>query len=180
MSLEQFANLAEIIGAIAVVVTLIYLAVQLKQNTAGIRATAYQTWLSATIAEQSVGQNPAMSEIIATGLFDPASLTEKNWVPFANYCHTFILKAESTYFLQMQGVVEKSVCEKEFERAASFLAVAGPSQWWKAGARTQFTSEFVSMIEPRIGQPSELQVYDFTPGRGFHPHSQSFEKADKG
>ncbi len=37
MTLEDLGNLGEIIGAIAVVISLVYLAVQIRQNTAQIR-----------------------------------------------------------------------------------------------------------------------------------------------
>ncbi len=39
MSLEAWAAIAEIIGAIAVVITLAYLAVQIRQNSSAIRKT---------------------------------------------------------------------------------------------------------------------------------------------
>ena len=39
MSLEAWAAIAEIIGAIAVVVTLAYLAVQIRQNSNAIRSS---------------------------------------------------------------------------------------------------------------------------------------------
>jgi hypothetical protein len=126
-----------------------------------------------------MGQNPDTGAAIDTGLFDPASLTEGTWVPFANYCHTFILKAESTYFLRKERIIEASVCDKEFDRAAKFLSVPGPAQWWAAGARTQFTDEFVSMIERRVGQSRNMQVYDFTPGKGFHPLAETENSLDE-
>ena len=40
MTLEDLGNLSEIIGAIAVVVSLVYLAVQIRQNTAQIRESS--------------------------------------------------------------------------------------------------------------------------------------------
>ena len=42
MTLDDLANLGEIVGAIAVLVTLIYLAIQLRQNTSAIKAQTYQ------------------------------------------------------------------------------------------------------------------------------------------
>ncbi len=41
MTLEDLGNLGEIIGAIAVVVSLIYLAIQIRQNTAQIRESSH-------------------------------------------------------------------------------------------------------------------------------------------
>ncbi len=43
ISLEKLANLGELIGGIAVVASLIYLAIQIRQNTANIRSTTIAT-----------------------------------------------------------------------------------------------------------------------------------------
>ena len=42
MTLDQFANIAKIIGVVIVVVTLIYLSVQLRQNTQALHSTGAQ------------------------------------------------------------------------------------------------------------------------------------------
>ncbi len=164
---QILGNYGEFVGAIAIVITLVYLALQLRQNTASVRSTAFQTWVEVCNAELSAGQNESMAPVIATGLDDPASLTNETWIRFANYSHQFVLKAESTYYLRKEKIIAASICEKEFDRAAKFLANAGPAQWWAAGARTQFSDEFVAMIEHR--SPDEMQQYWFTPGQGFHP-----------
>jgi hypothetical protein len=43
MSLNDLANLGQVIGALAVVISLIYVALQIRQNTAAIRSAAAQT-----------------------------------------------------------------------------------------------------------------------------------------
>jgi hypothetical protein len=43
MTLNDLANLGQIIGAIAVVISLIYVAFQIRQNTAAIRSATAQT-----------------------------------------------------------------------------------------------------------------------------------------
>jgi hypothetical protein len=42
MALQDLANLGEVIGAIAVIVSLIYLAVQIRENTQAMRRAATQ------------------------------------------------------------------------------------------------------------------------------------------
>ncbi len=54
MTLEDFANVSEILGAIAVVATLIYLSLQVRQNTRAVRTDAYhkatqQLWETANV-----------------------------------------------------------------------------------------------------------------------------------
>ena len=168
---QLLGNFGEFVGAIAVVVTLIYVAIQLRQNTASVRSRAYQTWVAVSSAEHTSGQDASMASIIAMGLEEPGSLPDETWIQFANYCHHFVLKAESTYYLWKEKIISESICEKEFDRAARFLVATGPAQWWAAGARTQYSDEFVAMIESR--SPRDLQQYWFTPGRGFHPYSET-------
>lgn len=43
MALDQLANIADIVGATLVVVTLIFLALQIRQNTKAVRATTIQS-----------------------------------------------------------------------------------------------------------------------------------------
>ena len=49
MSIMELGALGEFVGSIAVVITLIYLALQLKQNTSSVRANAYQGWVAANL-----------------------------------------------------------------------------------------------------------------------------------
>ncbi len=43
MDLTQLANLGEFIGGVAVVVTLVYLAAQVRQNTNAIKVSSYRS-----------------------------------------------------------------------------------------------------------------------------------------
>ena len=45
MTVEQFANIAEIIGVILVIASLIYVARELRQNTDMMRVNASNEWL---------------------------------------------------------------------------------------------------------------------------------------
>jgi hypothetical protein len=176
-TIQDWGAVGEIVGGVAVVATLLYLAVQLRQNTISVKASAYQTWLSVVIAEQSAGQQAEMSKTLATGFFYPEKLTEDNWVSFANYCNLFVMKAESAYFLGKNSIIEESLFEKELDRAAIFLKTRGPEQWWNAGARTQFTDEFIALVEDRMSQSSEFLFYSFTPGKGFQRHQDIDDNA---
>ncbi len=166
---QILGGVGEFVGAIAVVVTLIYLTRQMRQNTAGLRASAYQTWVAATTAHLGVSQSStALARTILQGLEKPSELGE-DWLQFAFWCHQFVLITEATFHLHQDGIISDSIFEKEFQRTASLLETPGGSEWWKAGARTQFSDEFVEALENAGFEGGALQPYRFTPGRGFHP-----------
>ncbi len=167
---QLLGNFGEFLGASAIVVTLIYLAIQVRQNTAIVRASAYQTWGEAVTAMSTpVEQNDSLGRTVITGLMDPANLTDDNWFQYALWCQQFVLIAETTYYLQKEGAISASVCEKQYDRTISFLGTKGGLQWWQSGAQSQFSDEFVEMIDARLDRPVSFQQYWFTEGRGFHP-----------
>jgi hypothetical protein len=171
MDLQSIYFFSEIVAAVAVIASLAFVGVQLRQNTTSVRAGAYQTWIQGANAEQLAGLEKSMAQTIASGLFDPQALTDENWVQFANYCNLFVQRAESAHYLSQDGVLPYSIAKNEFDRVAAWLTQPGPNQWWTAGARTQFTHEFSELIDMQIGKPTAFQVYSFTAGRGFHANA---------
>jgi heme/copper-type cytochrome/quinol oxidase subunit 1 len=62
MNWEAIGAIGELIGAVAVVVTLLYLVKQIKQNTESTKAVGLQTWQSDSTAHWlSLATNPDLS-----------------------------------------------------------------------------------------------------------------------
>ena len=65
MTLEDLGNIGEFVAAIAVVISLIYLAVQIRQNTRSVRASSYHavvTNLSNLAAD--IGRNAPVMKLV--------------------------------------------------------------------------------------------------------------------
>ena len=67
MNLDDLGNLGELIGAVAVVISLAYLAVQIRQNTRSLRAAAFKTSpaTSQTSLEASLGIQSCAASLLA-------------------------------------------------------------------------------------------------------------------
>ena len=83
MNLNDLANLGQIIGAVAVVISLFYVASQIRQNTNAVRSSTAQTvhehfakWYHLVAADDD------LSRIVANGLRDYVSLSEQERVRF--------------------------------------------------------------------------------------------------
>lgn len=62
---ELLGNYGEFVGAIAIVITLVYLAVQLRQNTLMMRASIRQARSDSSVQLYSLGATSAIAEIRA-------------------------------------------------------------------------------------------------------------------
>ena len=82
--LDMLGNLGDFIGGIAVVVTLIYLAHQVRQNTKSTQSPSYQAIVSSMSAfSRELAYEPERSEIFTKGLMHPETLDEPDQIRFS-------------------------------------------------------------------------------------------------
>jgi len=168
---QLLGNYGEFLGAIAVVVTLIYLAIQVRHskeateaNTKSLNLQSYQAWQAANVQINMGLSNPAQSEIIARGTGDSSNLTLETWNSFGVMYLAIFQMAQSTDYLYRAGLLDHDLWDAEMNRAAGILAVPGVRQWWDAGAKSQLTQRFAEFLESV--QPS-LTYWSWEAGRGF-------------
>ncbi len=136
------------IGAnVAVLVGLVFVAFQIRQNTTALRATAYQTWLATNAQLNMAITTGDLSSIIAAGHADAKKLTADNNTAYAMWIYSFMQMAQATDYLHRQGAIDDALWTNEIQRAAGHLTIPAVRQWWDAGGKTQLTPEFVRLIE---------------------------------
>ena len=98
MTLGDFANLGSIIGAMAVVISLFYVAYQIRQNTNTVRsATAqavhenYASWYHLLAGDSE------LSQITVNGLRDYASLSEMEKARFVATFMAFLSYSQNAF-----------------------------------------------------------------------------------
>src|SRR5919107_4593385 len=97
MTLEQASLVAQIASAVAVIASLIFVGFQLRQATAAIRGSSSQAHSELyTTLVQSIIDHGDFARIWSTGLSDPASLTQEEWVRFVAYASALFRLYESS------------------------------------------------------------------------------------
>ena len=166
---QLLGNYGEFLGAIAIVVTLIYLAVQLKQNTAIVRANAYQGWSASNVEINLAMSNPDQSQIMIAGMRDSTNLTDETFIAFGMMHMAVMQMAQSTDYMYRSGLLDRELWEAEMNRVAGNLDLTGVRQWWDAGGRTQLTPRFVELLE---STQSSIAVWGWDAERGFFQRSR--------
>jgi len=118
-NLESLANLGEIVGAIAVVVSLVYLAVQVRQNTRAQQTENFSRALDRVAAMQAtLSQDPETSVIFSKGVADPTDLIPKERMQFT-WAMYELFGAFEFMFLASK---DKSIPEEIWHRWSSAVA----------------------------------------------------------
>lgn len=111
MTLTEFGAIAEMVGAAAVVASLIYLAVQIRQNTAATRAQIHQARSDqAQDALMFVAGSAEFASLLAKldvdGAPDPNRLEElsnEERIRFRFYCGAVLQRLENMYYQYQKG-----------------------------------------------------------------------------
>ena len=107
MTLDNLAALAEVIGAIAVVVSLIYVGYQVKQNTIAIRTQVHETIVGHVLeAEGTLLHNADLAEIIVKARLHPESLAPDEQIRAETYFTHEFVNWESAFLHNKNGFVE--------------------------------------------------------------------------
>lgn len=117
MNWQAVAAVAEAVGAIAVVASLLYLAVQVRQNTRQSRLGAQQAMVAELgMALQAQAQNGEFATLLAKGLQDLASLDPVEKVRFLSHVGHLLRLYEAVFYYHDEGTLDDRIW-KGFEAA---------------------------------------------------------------
>ena len=147
MTLEVVQAVSNIIGTIAVALTVVYLAIQVKRNT---KATQSQTYQFATqaLAEMAaiVGESKDKSRIFAVGMADPSKLNKEEYLQFAYLGISLFRRYENVFFQYHSGMIDDDFWFGHRDNLLWFFHRPGTQVWWKE-RRLGFSRSFREFLE---------------------------------
>ncbi|MBT8057979.1 MAG: hypothetical protein KJO33_00205 [Gammaproteobacteria bacterium] len=103
MNWDAIAAVGEMLGALAVLVTLLYLAVQIKQNTSAVATATYESTMTGfNDINVVVAGNPALSSLIDRGCQNADSLNAEEAVQF-----NFLLRCYANQWWKLFKLYER-------------------------------------------------------------------------
>jgi hypothetical protein len=158
MDLQTLANIGEIVGAITVVLSLIYLAVQIRQNTQAQRSENYSRALDRLAAMQSsMAQDPEFAKMFSKGAVGTEQLTSRDRVRFTWSCYEAFGAFEFMFHASRTDAIPDEVWKRWSAAVAWWLTFPGVQTWW-ATKPTPFTDSFTSFVESLLEQnPTDLE-----------------------
>jgi hypothetical protein len=167
ITLTDLGNLGEFVGAIAVVASLIYVGIQLRQNTAAIKITTAQaftdTW-NAYISTLNIA--PGLADVFFRGLKGTSQLKEGEVVQF----YAFLSQAFTTYqsfFIQRQkGVVDEGSWTSYVQAIIDLMSSKGVREYWEF-RHHWYTAEFQDYVNSASNKQSTHTMYPGLSGANF-------------
>lgn len=149
---EALGAIANVLAAVGVIATLIYLSIQIRQNTKAVRSSSIQNLVqNFSATAQAAVENQEVVPLLLKGNAGAEGLSE---VERARLHFWFIMtfrRFEGVYFQRDLGIVDADVIDG-FERShLAILASKGAQEWW-ATSKGIFNSGFVRYVEQLLEQ----------------------------
>ena len=135
MNLNDLANLGQIIGALAVVISLFYVAHQIRQNTNAVGPATAQTvhehfakWYHLVAADEELAQ------LVAKGLRDYGSLSEKERVRFVATFMAFLSYTQNAFLKWREGLLASPLWLGWELVIMNLVCAPGSKAFWKERA----------------------------------------------
>jgi hypothetical protein len=147
MNWDAIGAVAEIIGALAVFLTLMYLALQIRQNTKAVQASAIDASISkVTNVRQSMYENAEVARIYMKGLADPNDLDEVSLTRFRLLLHNVLLSISNIYSQTNFAGLSTSTWESHLILITRVVTTPGGRWFWK-DYRLEFEEVFRAQVD---------------------------------
>jgi hypothetical protein len=151
MNWEAVAAIAEAVGALAVFVSLVYLAYQIRQNTASIKASSYDSFVSHTSSLAALLlSNEDLGRAWGRGLAKPDELNPTDRQRFHSLMLRFYRQLESAHRQSASGLIEPDLFGVWWQEALQYAREPGAAAWWRAN-RQFFTTTFREFANRELG-----------------------------
>src|SRR5947207_13063203 len=142
MSFEQLSYLAQIVASIGVIASLIFVALQIKQNTGALQRNEHNSTMAQwTVIRQAIAGNRDIAELMTTGLSGERAMDAADQLRLEQMLQEYAWAAFHNWDRTQPGVFPKG----------SFEATCGPllcdvlnttrdGTWWSRGKHTGIIS----------------------------------------
>ena len=132
MTLLEWGALGELIGGIGIIVSLIYVGLQVKQNTAALQvSTVHDTMEDFADLYLVPAQNREFADIFFKGLQDISALEGVDRLRFYSYLHKFFRTSENAHYQFTHGALEAKPFKGIANQYIFLTSMPGTQVYWQ-------------------------------------------------
>lgn len=157
MNLEALGNAGEIIGAVAVIFSILYLARQINQNTALARAESQRELLNTAHLWHPLATTPGLTVDFRNALNRYPELDPDAQARFHHFMQPLLNHVEAIFRMHRQGLFEDDAYERWMAGLIAIINAPGASVWWDQ-VKGMMGSDFVEGLEHMREHSDEMYL----------------------
>ena len=156
MNWEAIGAVGEIAGAAAVFASLVYLSLQIRQNTRAIRGSAERETVSLQqSALQPVAASLELAGVHDRALFQFSEMSPAEQIQFHRTMTALFQSFESAFYQHKANLIGGEIYSRIVKNIKGWFRFPGVNDWWDVWAR-EYSDEFKVFIENEVRPEVEL------------------------
>ena len=158
MSLSDLASIGSLVSGIAVLVSLIYLGLQVRQNTHVHRASAHQARLDFVMEFLDGLTDASLAPIFLRGLEGDPSMTEVEFTRFRAFMHRWFLGMAEIVWMHERGVLDDDRYAGSTQALREYLGFPGTRAVWQV-IKPVMPATFRTLVDTTIADTELASVH---------------------
>ena len=155
MTLADLANIGQVVGALAVIASLIFVGLQIRQQTQATRATALQMNADYWLAYFTMLADKRFNEIYSKGALGRVELEGGEFEQFFFLCRATFMGCENQHHQHLSGLLDDDAYRGyEATIREQIAAFPGVRAMWKL-VRHTYGAKFVMFLDEQIANTDE-------------------------
>lgn len=147
MNWEAIGAVGETVGALAVLITLVYLAMQIRQNTKSVQAAAVDSANSqVSKIREVIFADANVANMYRRGNEDPASLSQDDTIRYRLLIHNIMLALSNSITQASVSGLSEGTTQVELPILSRVVGTAGGRWFWET-YRQEFEESFRQTID---------------------------------
>jgi hypothetical protein len=161
VNLEALGSIGDFVGGIGVVITLIYLALQIRQNTRQVEQSMQVSRAQALrdtytpVWTLAAARDPELAAFYARGMAQPEVLSSEEQIRFFFLMGTVLGEIEKNHLTYAQGLLTDERWESGLRQLRWYINQPGGAYYWQR-FRSMHTRAFADVVEQQrqdVGAP---------------------------
>ena len=158
LKLSELASMAEIIGAFAVVISLIYVGVQVNDSAGAVRSASAN---DANVALQNwylqIGSDQQTSELVYEALTSEEALSNQEEFQYLMMMHGAFLAFQNSFLLAEEGTIDAELREATTAAIIGVKELPGMRRYWRQ-RKSYLHSGFADYVDNLLKRESDVSV----------------------
>ena len=146
MNWDAIGAIGETVGALAVVVSLIYVALQLRSQNKEARISAQQQIAEAFRSVISVGNDPRIADLVVKAMDETEKLTDSERFQLLSIHQSFLRVWEQAHYQYSEGRLEQSMWEGMLAAFSDLMSNDQVQHTWSIRKHT-YRKEFAAFVD---------------------------------
>lgn len=158
MTIQDWGAIGELVGGLAIIISLIYVGLQIRQSTLASKAEAHRAYTDNYISVMTPMLRPDFSDIYWRGRDGLENLEGREIAEFLTYINMVLRYFESYYIQKSEGTFESRIFKGWSHTMIDLFAYKGAKEALKI-RKHQYDAEYIAYLENLLASTEAKDMY---------------------